>query len=125
MPSGPTHRANSAGSVWARNSCSGVATKSRVMRMTGSFGSASMAVSMIFVMLSSIPIWFAHRREDGVEPAVPLLSPAPVALDPGVHQVEDLGLQAYRPRLRPRRPADQPGVLQHPQVLVDGLQRHP
>jgi hypothetical protein len=48
-----------------------------------------MAVSVIFVMLSSIRVWFAHRREDGVEPAVPLLSPEPVALDPGVHQVED------------------------------------
>ena len=54
MPSGPTHRANNAGSVWARNSCPGVAAKSRVIRMTGSFGSASMTVSVIlFILVSS------------------------------------------------------------------------
>src|SRR5215472_7304822 len=118
--SGPTHWANSAGSVWARNSCPGVAAKSRVIRMTGSFGSASMTVSVILFNLVSV-----HLRQDGVKAAVPLLDAAPVALDPGVHQVEDLDLQAHRPGLRPSRPADEPGVLEHPQVLVDGLQRHP
>src|SRR5215831_3795388 len=126
MAFGPTHRANSAGSVWARNSCSGVAAKSRVIRMTGSFGSASMVVSMVVVMVGSIlVVGFAHRRQDGVEAAVPLLGPAPVALDPDVHHVEDLCLQVHGPRLGPARPAYQPGVLKHPQVLVDGLQRHP
>src|SRR5215471_15292780 len=126
MAFGPTHRANSAGSVWARNSWSGVAAKSRAIRMTGSFGSASMVVSMILVMVGSIlVIGFVHRRQDGVEAAVPLLSPAPVALDPGVHHVEDLRLQVHWPGLRPARPAHQPGVLEHPQVLVDRLQRHP
>ena len=40
-PSGPTQRANSVGSVWARKSWAGVAPKSRVMRMIGSAGSAS------------------------------------------------------------------------------------
>src|ERR1700736_3591233 len=118
--SGPTHRANNAGSVWARNSCPGVAAKSRVIRMTGSFGSASMAVSVILFILVSL-----HLRQDGVEAAVALLDALPVALDPGVHQVEGLDLQAHRPGLRSARPADEPGVLEHPQVLVDGLQRHP
>src|SRR5215470_972754 len=108
MASGPTHRAKSAGSVWARNSCSGVAAKSRVIRMTGSFGSASMTVSVIVFMLVS-----PHLRQDGVQAAVALLDAGPVALDPGVHQVEGLHLQAHRPRLRPARPADQPGVLEH------------
>ncbi len=40
-PFGPTQRANSSGSVWARRSCAGVAAKSRVMRMMGTVGSAS------------------------------------------------------------------------------------
>ena len=38
---GPTQRANSSGSVCARISSSGVASKSRVMRMIGRAGSAS------------------------------------------------------------------------------------
>jgi hypothetical protein len=41
IPLGPTQRANSAGSVCARSSSAGVASKSRVMRMIGSAGSAS------------------------------------------------------------------------------------
>src|SRR5689334_19141385 len=119
MASGPTHRANNAGSVWARNSCPGVAAKSRVIRMTGTFGSASMTVSVILFMFFS-----PHVVEDGVEAAVTLLDAGPVALDPGVHQVEGPDLQAYRPGLRPGRPGDEPGVLEHAQVLVNGLQRH-
>src|SRR6266566_1865935 len=125
MASGPTHRANTAGSVWARNSCPGVAAKSRVIRMTGSFGSASMTVSVILFILVSLHLCQLHLGKDGVEAAVALLNAVPVAFDPGVHQVEGLDLQAHRPRLRSSRPADEPGVLEHPQVLVDGLQRHP
>jgi len=66
-----------------------------------------------------------HFRQDGVQAAVTLLDAGPVALDPGIHQVESLGLEADRPGLRARRAADEPGVLEHLQVLVDGLQRHP
>ena len=88
--SGPTQRANNAGSVWARNNCSGVAAKSRAIRMTGSFGSASMTVSVILFMLFPV-----HFVEDGVEAAVALLDAGSVALDPGVHQVEGLDFQAY------------------------------
>src|SRR5262245_39290194 len=108
MAPGPIHWANSAGSVWARNSCSGVAAKSRVMRMTGSFGSASTVVSMILVMVGSIlVVGFVHCGQDGIEAAVPLLSPAPVALDPGVNHVDDLCLQVHCPALRPERPGAQ------------------
>src|SRR3977135_2949351 len=101
---GPIHCANSTGSVWARNSCSGVALKSRVVRMIGNFGSASMVVSAMLLM-ARLP--FARRGEHGVEAAVALLCLAPVALDPVVHQVEDLSLQVHRPWLRPSRPAHQ------------------
>src|SRR4051812_16800559 len=120
MASGPAHRANSAGSVWARNSCAGVAAKSRVIRMTGRSGSASMTVSVILFILFSVQF-----RQDGVQAAVTLLETGPVALDPGVHKVEGLDLEAHRAGLPARRPADETGVLEHAQVLVDGLQRHP
>src|SRR5262245_16106229 len=125
MAFGPTHWANSTGSVWARNSCWGVAAKSRVIRMIGSFGSASMVVCVVSVMVGHLlVVGVFHLRQDGVEAAVPLLSPAPVALDPVVQHVEGLRLQVHWPRLRPVRSAHQPGVLEHPKVLVDGLQCH-
>jgi len=41
IPSGPTQRANNSGSVCARISCAGVASKSRVMRIMGNVASAS------------------------------------------------------------------------------------
>jgi hypothetical protein len=65
-----------------------------------------------------------HLLQDGVQAAVALLDAGSVALDPGVHQVEGLYPETYRPGLRAWRPADEPGVLEHLQVLVDGLQRH-
>src|SRR5258708_36629286 len=120
MASGPAHRAHNAGAVWARSSCPGVAAKSRAIRMTGSFGSASMAVCVILFIFVSF-----HLREDGVEAAVTLLDAVPVELDPGVHQVQGLDLQAHRPWLRPSRPADEPCVLEHPPGLVDGLEAPP
>jgi hypothetical protein len=67
-----------------------------------------MAVCVILFILVSL-----HLRQDGVQAAVTLLDAGPVALDPGVHQVEGLDLQAHRPGLRPGRPADEPGVLEH------------
>jgi len=70
-------------------------------------------------------IFSPHFRQDGVQAAVTLLDAGPVAFYPGVHQVEGLGLEAHRPGLRARRAADQAGVLEHLEVLVDGLQRHP
>ena len=53
MLSGPFHRTNSSGSVCALKSCSGVAAKSRVNRMPGMVGSASMRA---VVMRSSV-VW--------------------------------------------------------------------
>jgi hypothetical protein len=65
-----------------------------------------------------------HCFEDGVEAAVALLDAGSVALDPGVHQVEGLDLEAYSSWLRAWRAGDEPGVLEDFQVLVDGLQGH-
>src|SRR5215831_19122723 len=124
--SGPTHRANSAGSVWARNSCLGVAANSRVIRMIGSFWSASMTASVaVDIVGALLVVGVAHGRQEGVQAAVPLLGALPVALDPGLHLGEDLDFQSHRPGLRPTRPAHQPGVLQDPQMFVDSLQTHP
>jgi hypothetical protein len=38
--------------------------------------------------------------QNGVEAAVALLDASPVALDPGVHQVQGLDIQVYFSRLR-------------------------
>src|SRR6516225_8922702 len=105
--SGPTHRANSAGSVCARNNCPDVAANSRVIRMIGSFGSASMAVCVaVDIVGTLLVVGVAHGRQEGVQAAVPLLCAPPVPLDPGLHLSEAL-------------------VLQDPQVFVDSLQTHP
>jgi len=66
-----------------------------------------------------------HFVEHGVEATVALLDAGPVTLDPGVHQVESLDIQAYVPGLRAGRATDEAGVLEDFQVLVDGLQGHP
>jgi hypothetical protein len=79
-----------------------------------------MTVSVVEFMLFS-----PHIRQDGVQAAVTLLDAGPVSFYPGVHQVESMGLEANRPGLRARRAADEAGVLEHFEVLVDGLQRHP
>ena len=51
MLRGPTHRANSSGSVIARKTFSGGASNSRVIRMTGSPGSASIVVWCFVISL--------------------------------------------------------------------------
>jgi len=81
--------------------------------MTGSFGSASMTVSVILSIFVPFHLCQLHLGQDGVQAAVALLEAGQVALDPGVHQVEGLDLQAHWPGLRPGRPADEPGVLKH------------
>jgi hypothetical protein len=63
-----------------------------------------------------------HFGQDGVEAAVALLDAGSVALDPGVHQVEGLDFQADRAGLRAGRAADEPGVFEHFQVLVNRLE---
>jgi hypothetical protein len=63
-----------------------------------------------------------HFFKDGVEATVALLDAGSVALDPGVHQVEGLDIQAYLSGLRAWRAADQSGVLEDLEVLVDGLE---
>src|SRR5215469_1370873 len=80
--SGPTHWANSAGSVRARNSCPGVAANSRVILMIGSFWSDSMAVCMVVDIVGGIlVVGVAHGRQEGVQAAVPPLRALPVSLD--------------------------------------------
>jgi len=63
-----------------------------------------------------------HCRQHGVEAAVPLLGLPPVALDPLRHQVEHLRFEVHGPSLGVAAAADQTGVLEHLEVLGDGLQ---
>ena len=86
----------------------GGASNSRVMRTSGTSGSTSIR----------------HGRQDVVETAVALLGLPPVALDPLRHEVEDLGFQVHRTPLGVAAATDQAGVLEHPQVLGDGLDAH-
>jgi hypothetical protein len=65
-----------------------------------------------------------HRAQDVVETAVALLGLPPVTLDPLGHQLEDIRLEVHRAALGLPAPADQAGVLQHLQVLGDGLDGH-
>ena len=61
----------------------------------------------------------ARRRGGGTAPR-----PPPVALDPLRHQVEHLRLEVHRPALGVPAAADQPGVLEHLEVLGDRLDAH-
>src|SRR5215472_7093999 len=97
VASGPTHCANSTGSVWARNSCPAVAANSRVIQMIGNFGSASMAVCVVDIVGGLLLVGVAHGRQKGVQAAV--------SLDPDLRLGEDFRLQSNSPRLRPTRPA--------------------
>ena len=65
-----------------------------------------------------------HLGEHGVQAAVALLGGAPVPLDPLRHQLQHLGFEVHRPPLGVTAAADQPGVLQHLQVLGDRLHAH-
>ena len=106
------------------------------MVMTGRLGSASMVVPfgsvgrvMVVMMrfLSAVWLWcgfLVHAGQHGVQPAEALLRLAPVALDPLGHQVEHLGFQVTGPTLRVALLGDQAGVLQHLEVLGDGLDGH-
>ena len=130
---GPFQRANSSGSVWARKTLAGGASNSRVMRTSGTSGSTLISVSLVrvvmTVLLSGVVVGaggdgfdvVGHGAQHVVEAAVPVLGLAAVALDPRRHQVEDLRLEVDRAALGVPAAADEAGVLEHPEVLGDGL----
>jgi len=66
----------------------------------------------------------APRAKEIVEAPVALLGLSAVPLDPFGHQVEDLRFEVNRAALRLPGAADQAGVLQHLEVLGDGLDGH-
>ena len=132
-PIGPTQRANSSGSVWARISCAGVASKSRVMRIIGRVG-VGLDRDLVAVAggaHDAAPCWrfrssgglfvAAHLGQDGVEAVVALLGLLAVPLDPLRHQVEDLRFEMARPPLGVLALAHQARVGQHLDVLRHGL----
>ena len=63
-------------------------------------------------------------RQHGVEAREALLGLPAVALDPLRHEVEHLGFQVHGSSLRLPGPRHQAGVLEHLEVLGDGLQAH-
>ena len=90
-------------------------------------------VAVMSVLLSWLVGWWLrrggfdvvrHRPEDVVEAAVALLGLAAVALDPLGHQVEDLRFEVHRAALGVPAAAHQAGVLEHLEVLGDGLDGH-
>ncbi len=65
-----------------------------------------------------------HGTKDPVEAPVALLRLAAVALDPFGHEVEHLCFEVNGAALGVTAPADDTGVLEHPEVLGDGLHGH-
>ena len=65
-----------------------------------------------------------HGPEDLVQAAVTYLGVSRVALDPLGHQVEDLRFEVHRSALGFPGAAHQTGVLEHLEVLGDGLDGH-
>ena len=80
-------------------------------------------------MISASFTWFSFGLvgqvgQQGVEALVALLGLPAVPLDPRGHEVEHLRFEVDGATLGLPAAADQAGVLQHPQVLGDGLDRH-
>src|SRR3712207_3899779 len=125
---GPSHCLSRSASTWARNTRSRGASNSRTISITGSPSGAMISVSWCFVMTLLLVLFGVllgrHPREHLVEALVTLLDLAPTPFYPSGHQVENLRLQMAGTALGVLRTSDQACLLQHLQVLGDGLDRH-
>jgi hypothetical protein len=65
-----------------------------------------------------------HAGQDGVQAAVTVLRLLSIAVDPAGHQLEHLGFQVPGAALRVPAVGDQAAVLEHLEVLGDGLDGH-
>ena len=118
---GPVPLDEQLGSTWARKTFSRGASNSRMIVTIGTFSSTMIS--------ASLHAWFSFGlvgqvRQEGVEALVALPRPAAGTARSTGHEVEHLRFEVDGATLGLLRAAHQAGVLQHLQVLGDGLERH-
>src|SRR4051812_25219324 len=112
---GPNHRANCTGSVQARKTTSRGASKTRVMVSRGSFFTALAFIRFLLVL---------QLAKVFVEPIEALFPELAIVADPVRHFLERAGVETAGAPLRVASAGDQPGALEHFQVLRDRRQAH-
>src|SRR6516165_10910654 len=117
-PRGQDHCASSCGSVQARNTSSRGALK--VRRMT----SSRSALALFRTFASMTLLLSLQLTEIAVESAEAALPVAAVTLGPLRHLAQRLSLQTARTRGSAPAAADEPGALEHLQVLGDRRLAH-
>src|SRR5215470_9699151 len=117
-PRGQDHCASSCGSVQARNTSSRGALK--VRRMTSSCS----ALALFRTFASMALLLSLQLTEIAVEPAEAALPVTAVMLGPPCYLAQRLSLQTARTRRSAPAANDEPGALQHLQVLGDRRLAH-
>src|SRR5579859_365098 len=125
-PLGPHHCATCLGSVNASQTISRGASYTRDVTISRSDATvAGLFLSLIAGMLLLLMNSFCFQRAQiVVEPVEALLPELAIVLHPLMHFLEGGGLQPARTPLRFASVGDQPGALQHFQVLGDGRHAH-
>src|SRR5687768_13866666 len=120
----PSQRVRSSGFVQASKTSSRGASNTRVIAISRSLG----VVISSFAALAIMALPFSLRRlelvEQRVEPLVVAFPDLPVVLEPLRRVRERLALDPRRPALRLAAARDEPGALEHLQVLRHRRLRH-
>src|SRR5437016_3722220 len=120
-PRGHDHCARCCGSVQARNtSARGASNVRRIVSSRSATGAA--ALSWALAAISSLLA--LQPGEVGIEALEAPLPVAPIALGPVRHLPQRPRLEPARPRLRPAAADDEPGPLEHLQMLRDRRLAH-
>src|SRR5271169_3665936 len=115
---GPHHFAKCFGSVHALNTSSRGASNTRVISISRS---AKFAAALFPALLTAMfPLLLFQSLKIVVQPIEALIPEAPVAIHPVGDLSERHGPKAAGPSLRLATPRNQPGPLQHLEVLGDG-----
>src|SRR5688500_458599 len=123
---GPIHCATSSGSLWARNTLSMGASKSRVIVISCEFGSTPIVVSLfsVFIVLSSVWWSVVHGGQQVVQASVALVPVGAVVGQPRRGLLQRFRLEMAEAHRALPGAGDQPGQLEHLEVLGDGRLRH-
>src|ERR1035438_4817099 len=122
-PSGPHHCAKCFGSVKAANTSSRDASNTPVPTMER--GSRSRSMLFVAVTLAFLAASFGLQRLQIIVEAIEPLLPEPaVFAEPVVNRLEPRRLKPAGPPLRIARARDQPGMLEHLEMLGDGGPAH-